>query len=50
MDKYFECLGEVPRHRKMESSICLVPFQSDAQILRPFIFNDDLIMLIEDVQ
>ena len=34
----------------MDPSIFLVPFQSDAKILRPFVVNGDFIIFIEAVQ
>ena len=50
MAKSFECLGYISWHRKMDPSVFVVLFQSDAQISRPFVVNGDLIMLIEAVQ
>ena len=50
MSESFELLGDVPRHRKMDSSILLVPFQSDAQILCPIVANSEVIIFIEAVQ
>ena len=50
MAEPFECLGGVPRHRKMDPFIFVVPFQSDAQISRPIVVNGDLIMFIEAIQ
>ena len=50
MSELFERLRGVPRNRKMDPSIFVVPFQSDAQIARPFVVNGDLIILIEAVQ
>ena len=50
MAELFECLEDVTRHRKMDLSIFVVPFQSDAEILRPFVVNVGLIVLIESVQ
>ena len=47
MAESFECLGYVSWHRKMDNFVFVVPFQSDAHILRPFVVNGDLIMLNE---
>ena len=50
MAKSFDCLGYVPWNINMKPSIFVVPFQSAAHILRPFVVNSDFIMLIEAVQ
>ena len=43
MAKLFECLGYVPWHINMYPSIFVVPFQSDAHILHPFVVNGGFI-------